>query len=89
MRGNNINTVLRMVKHFLKGKIDAVSFCRDFPHEVVCRYGKMFQEDPQDARIILYYLVERGTDLFDKLSEEDFRSLIQKQYDNIMDGVYF
>lgn len=88
MRGTNINTVLRMVRRYLKGKTDTDAFCRDFPDEVVCRYRKMAEEDQKDARIILYWLVENGTDCRKKLSEEDFRSLIQKQYDNIMDGVY-
>ena len=88
MRGTNINTVLRMVRRFLKGKTDTASFCRDFPNEVVCRYRKMAEEDLKDANIILYWLVENGTDRRRKLSEEDFRSLIQEQYDNIMNGVY-
>ena len=88
MRGTNINTVLRMVRRYLKGKTDTETFCRDFPNEVVCRYGKMAEEDRKDAGIILYWLVENGTDRRKKLSEEDFRNLIQQQYDNIMNGVY-
>ena len=88
MRGANINEVLRMVKRYLSGKTDVDSFCRDFPHEVVCRYEKMEREDASDAGKILYYLVENGTDRFDALSEADFRSLIKTQYDNFMMGIY-
>ncbi len=38
MKRTNINAVLRMVKQFLTGKIDATSFWLDFPHEVTQAY---------------------------------------------------
>lgn len=88
MRGTHINEVLRMVRRYLSGKTDVTSFCRDFPREVIRRYEKMEREDTADAGKILYYLVENGTDRFDKLSETDFRNLIKTQYDNFMMGIY-
>ncbi len=88
MRRTNINAVLRMVKQFLTGKIDATSFWLDFPHEVSQRYDSIYREDPEYAEMIMYHLVECGTDHYHELSEDDFRELIQAQYDNVMEGVY-
>lgn len=88
MRRTNINAVLRMVKQFLTGKMDATSFWLDFPDEVTQRYEGMCREDPEYAEMILYYLVECGTDRFQGLSDDDFRDLIQAQYDNVTEGVY-
>ena len=79
---------MRMVKRYLSGEMDATSFWLDFPHEVTQRYEGMSREDPEYAEMIYYYLVECGTDRFDELSDDDFRKLIQEQYDNVMDGVY-
>ena len=88
MKRTNINAVVRMVKRYLSGETDAISFRLDFPQEVTQRYEGMNREDPEYAEMIYYYLVECGTDRFDELSDDDFRKLIQEQYDNVMDGVY-
>lgn len=88
MRRTNINAVMRMVKRYLSGEMDAISFKLDFPYEVTRRYQSMNREDPEYTELIYYYLVENGTDRFDELSSDDFRDLIQEQYDNVMDGKY-
>ena len=88
MRRTNINAVMRMVKRYLSGEMDAISFKLDFPYEVTRRYDSMNREDPEYTEMIYYYLVENGTDRFDELSSDDFRDLIQEQYDNVMDGKY-
>jgi hypothetical protein len=48
----------------------------------------MHNEDPDYADLIYYYLVENGTDLHGTMSDDAFRAHIQKQYDNVMEGVY-
>ena len=88
MRRTNINAVMRMVKRYLSGEMDAISFKLDFPYEVTRRYDSMNREDPEYTEMIYYYLVENGTDRFDELSSDDFRELIQEQYDNVMEGEY-
>ena len=88
MRRTNINAVMRMVKRYLSEEMDAISFKLDFPYEVTRRYQSMNREDPEYTEMIYYYLVENGTDRFDELSSDDFRELIQEQYDNVMDGKY-
>ena len=88
MRRTNINAVMRMVKRYLSGEMDAISFKLDFPYEVTRRNDSMNREDPEYTEMIYYYLVENGTDRFDELSSDDFRELIQEQYDNVMDGKY-
>ena len=88
MRRTNINAVMRMVKRYLSGEMDAISFKLDFPYEVTRRYQSMNREDPEYTEMIYYYLVENGTDRFDELSSDEFRELIQEQYDDVMDGKY-
>ena len=51
MRRTNINAVLRMVKQFLAGKMDATSFWLDFPNEVTQRYEDMCHEDSEYAAL--------------------------------------
>ena len=88
MRRTNINAVLRMVKKFLSGEISATTFYLDFPYEVTKRYDGMQREDPDYADMIMFYLVECGTDRYEELPAEEYRKLIQQQYDNVMEGVY-
>lgn len=88
MRRSNINAVLRMTKAYLDGKMDRIDYELDFPYEVEQRYQKMCREDSEYADMLYYYLVERGTDCAAGLSDEDFHDLIQKQYLEVLDGVY-
>ena len=67
---------------------DATAFWLDFPHEVTQRYDSICREAPEYAEMIMYYLVECGTDHYHELSEDDFRELIQAQYGKVMEDVY-
>ena len=88
MRRTNINAVLRMTKAYLDGKMDRIDYELDFPYEVEQRYQKMCREDAEYADMLYYYLIERGTDCAAGLSDENFHDLIQKQYLEVLDGVY-
>ncbi len=88
MRRTNINAVLNMVREFLDGEMDSISFQLDFPYEIEQRYRKMVREDSDFADMIYFYLVEQGVDLAGEMSDTDFKKLIQRQYDNVLDGVY-
>ena len=88
MRRTNINAVLRMTKDYLDGKMDRIDYELDFPYEVTQRYQKMFREDAEYTDMLYYYLIERGTDRAAGLSDDDFHDLIQKQYLEVLDGVY-
>ena len=88
MRRTNINAVLKMTKAYLDGKIDRITYQLDFPYEVEQRYQKMCREDAEYTEMLCYYLVECGMDCSDGLSDDDFRELIQKQYLEVLDGVY-
>lgn len=88
MRRTNINAVLKMVREYLDGEMDTLSFQLDFPYEIEQRYRKMVREDPDYADMIYVYLVEQGTDLAYDMSDAAFKELIQKQYSNVMEGVY-
>jgi hypothetical protein len=69
-------------------RMDSISYWLDFPYEVTKRYQKMLRENPDLTDMIYVYLLEGGTDLHSSLSDEEFRALIQRQYDEVMDGVY-
>lgn len=88
MRRTNINALLKMVRQYLGGETDRFSFVLDFPYEVEKRYPKMLKEDEEYADMLHYYLVECGTNKAAELSDEDFRRLMQQQYDEVIDGVY-
>ena len=88
MRRTDINAVLRMTKEYLDGKMDRIDYELDFPYEVEQRYQKMCREDAAYADMLYYYLVERGTDCAAGLSDDDFHDLIQKQYLEVLGGVY-
>ena len=88
MRRTNINAVLRMTKAYLDGKMARIDYQLNFPWEVEQRYQKMCREDTEYADMLYYYLVERGTDCAAGLSDNDFHDLIQKQYQEVLDGVY-
>ncbi len=88
MSNPNINAVLKITKDYLDGKIDRINYELDFPYEVEKRYQKMCREDPEYADMLYYYLIECGTDRSAGLTDEAFRTLIQKQYLEVLAGVY-
>ena len=88
MRRTNINAVLKMVWRFLDGEMSMTEFVLDFPYEMEKRYEKMMNEDEDYADMMYFYLIECGTDNADGMSADAFRQLMQKQYDEVMDGVY-
>ncbi|KAF1086314.1 hypothetical protein SPSYN_00031 [Sporotomaculum syntrophicum] len=82
---SNIDTVLDMVEAFLKGNMSRIDFQLDFPYEVQQHYQKMAREDEEFARLIDERLVEDGVYKGERLSDEAFRELIQKQFLDVVD----
>jgi hypothetical protein len=74
-----------MTKLYLNGEIDSITYHLDFPFEVEERYRKMVKEDRKYAELIYDYLLEQGSDLYNTLSENEFKKLIRKQYKYIED----
>lgn len=85
MKTTNIDFVMNMTKDYLDGKIDDITYNLDFPYEVEERYRKMVREDRDYAELIFDTLIEEGTNLFDELSDKEFKELIRKQYKYIKD----
>ena len=79
--------VLKMVRQYLDGELDYISFTMDFPYEVQKRYSQMQKENPHIADMIYSCLIENGTDKADMMSGDVFRALIKRQYDYVMDEV--
>jgi hypothetical protein len=49
------------------------------------RYRKMLNEDRDYAELIFDTLIEEGINLFNELSDEEFKELIEKQYKYVKD----
>lgn len=80
---SNINYMMNMTKKYLNGKIDEIDYTLDFPYELEKRYNKMHREDDDYCELIYECLYEEGIALFDKLSNAEFKELIQEKYDYI------
>ena len=85
MRMTNINFVMNMTKSFLDGEIDCITYWLDFPYAIEQRYRKMVRENKEYAELIYDCLVEEGTNKFDDFSDEEFKKLIRKKYNYILD----
>lgn len=77
---SSINTVLDMVKAFLKGDMSYINFQLDFPYEVQKRYQKIACEDEEFASLINERLVENGVYRGGHLEDDAFRGLIGKPH---------
>lgn len=87
MKHRNIQFLLQMTKEFLIGEVDFLTYSLDFPHEVEIRYKRLVSENKVMAELIYDCLVEDGADLHYQLSEEEFRTKIDEQYE-FVSGVY-
>ena len=72
-----------MTKKFLDGKIDDTAYTLDFPYELEKRYKKMYREDDDYCELIYECIYEEGITLYNKLSDAEFKKLIQEKYDYI------
>ena len=88
MRMTNINAVLKMTRQYLDGEMSRIDYELDFPYEVEKRYRNMYKEDFDYADMLYFYLIECGADQAIGLSDKAFYELIQKQYFEVLNGVY-
>ena len=79
----NINYMMNMTKKFLDGKSDDIAYTLDFPYELEKRYKKMYREDDDYCELIYECIYEEGITLYNKLSDAEFKKLIQEKYDYI------
>ena len=84
MRRTNINAVLKMVRMYIDGQINRTELSLDFPYELEKRYGKMLSEDSEYAELIYNRLLEDGIEHGDCLSDERFRELMSRQYEDVL-----
>lgn len=84
MRRTNINAVLKMVRMYLDSQISRTELSLDFPYELKKRYMKMCSEDSEYAELIYDRLLEDGIERGDSLSDEKFRELMCRQYEDVM-----
>lgn len=79
----NIDFMMNMTKEYLSGEMDVIDYSLDFPYELDKRYQKMHREDDDYCELIYECLYEEGVALCNKLSDEEFKKLIRKQYNYI------
>ena len=87
MKKPNIEFLMKMTKAYLEGELDSVSYSLDFPYEVEMRYKKLLKEDRALAEIIYDCLVEEGVNLYQDLTEKEFKAKITIEYEFIKDIV--
>jgi hypothetical protein len=85
MKRTNINAVLKMVRSYLDGQINRTELCLDFPYELEKRYAKMRSEDQEYAELINDRLLDDGVYRAEHLSDEEFRELIRRQFEDVLD----
>lgn len=85
MRRTNINVVLKMARMFLDGQISRIDMELDFPYEIEKRYQKMYSEDRDYAELIYDRLLNDGVVNGNGLPDKEFRELIKRQYDDVLD----
>ena len=78
---------MAMTKAYLDGELDSVSYSLDFPYEVETRYKMLLKEDRALAQIIYDCLVEEGVNLYQELSEKEFKDKTKNEYEFIKDIV--
>ena len=84
----NINAILEIARDYLDGKIDNISIALDLPNEIEKRYAKMQKEDSEFADMIYYYLIEQGTDKYYDVDSAEFKRIMTKACEEVLDGVY-
>lgn len=87
MKKPNIEFLMAMTKAYLDGELDSVSYSLDFPYEVETRYKMLLKEDRALAQIIYDCLVEEGVNLYQDITEEEFKDKIKNEYEFIRDIV--
>lgn len=70
-----------MTKSYLDGETDSMTYNLDFPYEVETRYKKLLKENKELAELIYDCLVEDGVNLYEDLTEKEFKEKITKEYD--------
>lgn len=85
MKRTNIQAVLKMVQGYLDGQVSRTELSLDFPYELEKRYEKMRSEDPEYAELIYDRILEDGVYRAEPLSDEKYRELIRRQYEDVLD----
>jgi hypothetical protein len=81
----NIDAMMQMTHEFITGEIDPISYELDFSYEIEIRFKAMRREHRELAELIYDRFYEDGIAKRheEKLSDEAFKKLIKKQYNDI------
>lgn len=83
----NIEYIMNLVQTYTSSKQERWEFELDFNSELTARYKKMVKENREYAELIYDYISEDGVDAGRVLSDAEFKSLIRKQYRDVLDIV--
>ena len=81
----NIDFMMDYVNDFLEGRLDRFFFELDFDHNLMTHFAKMKREDPEYAEAFAYYISDFGVDCGNALTDDEYKELIQRQYDELLD----
>lgn len=79
----NIDCMMELVRDYLSEKTPRYIFELDFQTEILARYKKMAKENRAQAEVFYDLISEGGVDIGDNLNDEEFKELIQRQYDTV------
>lgn len=60
----------------------------DLPDEIEKRYAKIQEEDFEFSDMIYYYLIEQGTEKYYDLDSSEFKRIMTKACEKVLNGVY-
>jgi hypothetical protein len=80
----NIDYMMNMVREYLDGATPRYIFELDFETEILSRYRKMARENKEYAELFYDLISEAGVDVGVDLSDEEFKSLIRRQYKRVI-----
>ncbi|TJX14590.1 hypothetical protein E9840_05850 [Tissierella creatinini] len=79
----NIEYLMDMTKSYLDGEMDTTSYWLDFPYQLEVRYKKALREDRELAELIYDCLFEDGINLYNGLTDDEFKAKIAQEYEYI------
>jgi hypothetical protein len=79
----NIDYMMEMIKAYLNGRMDYLTFYLDFPYELTSRYNKMLTEDDLMAEQMYYLVEEKCIYKYENASEEVFFQALESAYEEL------
>ena len=84
----SINYMMDYVRDYLDGKCRRFVFELDFKFNLMELWEEMCEEDINHARAFKYYMSDKGFEVGDELSDNEYKELIQRQFNKLIEKGY-